>query len=155
MNPPVEAHTFIENNGAVLNVFGSWPSFHDGEVHRVVMDRARRHPDGTYYPSIELTIRGWNMSSDVTKDGFYRLDADSLVQFLFEEVTEVDFDGLNHQNVLSTLHFELGCTEAGDAPLLSVELCHCYVLSGRFKARRATVVRVAPFSEHSVDASRF
>lgn len=150
MNPPVEAHAFIDNNSAVLQVFGCWPSFHDGEVHRVVMDRARRHPNGTHYPSIELTIRGWNMTSDLTEDGLYRLEADSLIQFLFEEVTEVDFDGLNHQNVLSSLDFALETSDEGDAPLLSVELCHSYGLSGSFKARRATVVRVAPFAEHPV-----
>ncbi len=150
MNSPVEAYTFIENNGAVLEVFGCWPSFHDGEVHRVVMERARRHENGTYYPSIELTIRGWNMTSDVTEDGYYRLEADSLVHFLFEEVTEVEFDDLNHQNVVSSLDFELETIDAGDAQLLSVELCHCYGLSGSFKARRATVVRVDPFAEHPV-----
>jgi hypothetical protein len=152
MNPPVDAYAFIKNNSAVLKVFGCWPSFHDGEVHRVVMDRARRHANGTYYPSIELTIRGWNMTSDVTEDGFYRLEADSLVHFLFEEVSEVEFDGLNHQNVLSGLDFELETPDEGNTPLLSVELCHCYGLSGSFKARRATVVGVAPFAEQPVSS---
>lgn len=147
MNPSVEAYAFIDNNSAILEVFGCWPGFHDGEVHRVAMDRTRRRASGAYYPSIELTIRGWNMTSDVTEDGFYRLEADSLVQFLFEEVTEVEFDGLNHQNVLSSLDFELETVEGDEAPLLSVELCHCYGLSGSFKARRASVVCVAPFAE--------
>jgi len=148
MNPPTEAHAFIDNHRAVLQVFGCWPSFHDGELHRVVMDRERRHANGAYYPSIELTVRGWNITPDVTEGGVYRLESDSLVHFLFEEVTDVEFDGLNHQNVLSGLNFELEATGDGDASLLSVELCHCYGLSGSFKARRATVLRVAPFSEH-------
>lgn len=155
MNSPVEAYAFIENNSAVLDVFGRWPSFHDGEVHRVVMDRGRRHENGTCYPSIELTIRGWNVTSGVTGDGLYRLEADSLVHFLFEEVTEVEFDNLNHQNVVSSLDFELETIGAGDAQLLSVELCHCYGLSGRFKARRATVVRVDPFAEQPILAENF
>lgn len=30
------------------------------------------------------------MTSDITEEGFYRLEADSLVHFLFEEVTEVE-----------------------------------------------------------------
>lgn len=147
MNPPVEAYAFIDNSSAVLQAFGCWPSFHDGEVHRVVMDRTRRDATGAYYPSIELIIRGWNLTSDVTAEGFYRLEADSLVHFLFEEVTEVEFDELNHQNVLSGLDFELETTKGDEPPLLSVELCHCYGLSGSFKAKRATVVCVAPFVE--------
>lgn len=150
MNSPVEAYAFIDNHSAVLQVFGCWPSFHDGELHRVVMDRERRNADGRYYPSIELTIRCWKTTSDVTAQGFYRLESDSLIHFLFEEVSEVEFDGLNHQNVVSGLDFELEATGEEDRPLLSVELCHCYGLSGSFKATRASVVRVAPFSEHPV-----
>jgi hypothetical protein len=87
------------------------------------------------------------MTSDVTEAGFYRLECDSLVHFLFEEVTDVEFDGLNHQNVLSGLNFDLEPAEEGKIPLLSVELGHCYGLSGGFKARRARVLSVTPYAE--------
>ncbi len=86
------------------------------------------------------------MTSDVTEAGFYRLESDTLVHFLFEEVTDVEFDGLNHQNVLSGLDFEIDHADEGTVPQLPVELCHCYGLSGGFKARRAIVLSVTPYA---------
>lgn len=145
MNLPVNAYEFIDNHALVLGVFGRWPGFHDGEVHRVVMDSTRRRANGSYYPSIELLVRGWNMTPDVTEAGHYRLECDSLVHFLFEDVTDVEFDGLNHQNVLSGLDFDLPQVDDGKARLLSVELSHCYGLAGGFKAVSASVVSVVPF----------
>ena len=139
------AYEFIDNHGLVLAVFGRWPGFHDGEVHHVVMDRTRRRANGAYYPSIELLVRGWNMTSEVTEAGYYRLECDSLVHFLFVDVTDVEFDGLNHQNVLSGLDFDLPQVDDGKAQLLSVELNHCYGLAGGFKAVMASVVSVVPF----------
>lgn len=53
----------IADHQVVLDVFGQWPSFHDGEVHRVVLDRTYNLADDCYYPSIELHIRGWVLAS--------------------------------------------------------------------------------------------
>ena len=35
----MQAYEFIEDHHLVTNVFGRWPSFHDAEVHRVVLHR--------------------------------------------------------------------------------------------------------------------
>ncbi len=139
------AYEFIDNHALVLEVFRLWPRFHDGEVHRLVMDSTRKRSNGSRYASIELLVRGWNMTSEVTEAGYYRLESDSVVHFLFEDVTDVELDGLNHQNVLSGLDFDLLLGEDGKARVLSVELNHCYGLSGSFKAARASVVSVTPF----------
>ena len=145
--PPMEAHEFIEGHQLVLRTFGRWPSFHDGEVHRVVLDRTRQTQSGSYFPSVELVVRGWNTTEEVTEAGFYRLECDSVVHFLFEQVTDLELDGLNHQNVLSGLEFELSTEAESGLPILSVELSHCYGLSGGFKARRAIVVSVIPHAD--------
>ena len=145
MSLPTDAYEFIDNHALVLEVFGRWPGFHDGEVHRLVMDSTRQHTPGSRYSSIELQVRGWNMTSEVTEAGYYRLESDSVVHFLFEEVTDMEFDGLNHQNVLSGLDFEVLLGEDGKTQLLAVELNHCYGLSGGFKAARASVISVTPF----------
>ena len=137
----MEPYEFIKNHQLVLQAFGRWPSFHDGEVHRVILDRTRCTPDGRFYPSVELTVRGWNMTTEVTEAGFYKLENDSVVHFLFEQVTDLALDGLNHQNVLSSLEFELADSEP---IILSVELSPCYGLSGGFKAQVARVVSVHP-----------
>lgn len=39
----------------------------------MILDRTRQLPDGKYYPSVDLYVRGWNMTGDVTEDGSYRL----------------------------------------------------------------------------------
>lgn len=140
----MSAYDFIENHQRVLEHFGQWPSFHDGEVHRLILDRMRQHSSGSYYPSIELFVRGWIMTTEITQEGYYKLEHDSVVHFLFEDVDELELDGLNHQNVLSCLEFEKISDEQSNTRL-HVELSHCYGLSGSFTATKAKVVSVTPF----------
>lgn len=140
----MDAYKFIENHALVLNVFGTWPSFHDGEVYKVVLDRTRRLPAGGCYASVDLSVRGWNLVGDITEAGSYRLKNDSLVHFLFEFVSDLELDGLNHQNVISGLDFEVVHAAGADAPMLAVEINHCYGLAGGFKALRASVLSVEP-----------
>ena len=141
----MSAYEAITNHQLVLAVFGQWPSFHDGEIHRLILDRTRRLPDGAFYPSVELFLRGWIMTSEVTEADYYKLQNDSIVHFLFEQVTDLELDGLNHQNVLSSLKLELVQDQESGSPVLAVALSHCYGLSGGFKAVRASVVSVAPY----------
>jgi hypothetical protein len=140
----MDAYKFIENHELVLSAFGRWPGFHDGEVYKMVLDRTRQLPDGGYYPSVDLYVRGWNMTGDVTEESLYRLENDSLVHFLFEYVSDLELDGLNHQNVISGLDFSLSRSAGDGAPTLAVEINHCYGLSGGFKALRASVLSVMP-----------
>ena len=137
----MEAYTAIEHHELVVEKFGRWPNFHDGEVHRVVLDRLRRRPNGRYYASVELQIRGWLITSEVDSEGHYKLKHDSVVHFLFEEVTELELYDLNQQNVISSL--KIGKADDG----LILELAPCYGLSGSFKARRGSVVAVMPYVE--------
>jgi hypothetical protein len=110
-----------------------------------VLDRMRKLPSGSYYPSIELLVHGWVMTTEVTESGHYKLEHQSIVHFLFEQVTDVQLEDLNHQNVLSSLDFALSANNDSVSPILSVELTHCYGLSGSFKALRASVLSVVPY----------
>jgi hypothetical protein len=136
----MEAYEFIEGHQLVTATFGRWPSFHDAEVHRVVLHRHYQRPGA----SVELVIHGWVMTSEVTPSGHYKLEHQSLVHFLFEQVSDFQLDGLNHQNVLSGLEFNL--LGEPKPPLLMVELSHCYGLSGSFKASKAKVLSVTPYT---------
>ena len=140
----MEPYAFIEGHEEVLARFGQWPSFHDGEIHRLLLDSTRRDANGRRYPSIEVDLRGWIMTNEVTEQGFYRCEFDSVVRFLFEHVSSVELDGLNHQNVLSCLGLELLTPEVGSSQL-RVELEHCFGLSGSFVAGKASVVSVTPY----------
>ena len=103
----MEPHEFIEGHAQVVEACGQWPSFHDAEIYRVVLDRTRKSPSGSYYPSVELVIRGWSMRSEVIEAEYHRPEHDFLVHLLFEHVSEVELDGLNHQNVLFGLELKL------------------------------------------------
>jgi hypothetical protein len=140
----MEPYETIENHDIVVAAFGQWPSFHDGEVLRIVLDRMSRAPSGSYIPTLELHIRGWIMTSEVTAAGFYKAEHDSVVTFLFEDVFNLELEGFNQQNVLSSLNLTL-IDEAQEKQALHVELEHCYVFSGEFTARRAKVLGVQPY----------
>ena len=107
-------HVLITGHQKVISVFGHWPGFHDGEVHRLVLDSTRRDERGARYSSIELKVRTWNMTQRVSDQGFYVLENDSVVDLLFERVYDVALDGLNHQNVLSGLELCLVNTPPED-----------------------------------------
>jgi hypothetical protein len=144
----MEPHEFIEGHELVVARFGEWPCFHDGEVHKLLLDSTRRGTDGRRFPSIEVELRGWVMTSEVTEKGFYRCEHDSVVSFLFEHVSLVELDGLNHQNVLSCLNLELFPADNGQ-PQLKVDLEHCFGLCGSFVAASAKIVRVVPYAAAS------
>ncbi len=140
----MEPYEAIENHELVIATFGQWPSFHDGEVHRVVLDRMSRSASGSYIPTIELHVRGWIMTSEVTEKGFYKVEHDSVVHFLFEDIFNLELEGFNHQNVLSSLNLTL-IDEPQKKQAIHVELEHCYVFAGEFSACRARILGVQPY----------
>ena len=91
----MERHEFIDGSESVIARFGQWPSFHDGEVHRLVLDSTRRDSNGSRYSSIELDLRGWVMTDEITDQGYCRCECDSVVRFLFECVFQPIVDGIS------------------------------------------------------------
>lgn len=135
----MDAYRFIADCDKVVSHFGMWPSFHDGEVHRLVFDRVSKSATGVSVPSIELTLHGWVMSPDA-----WKVAAEATVEILFEDVFEVELEGFNNQNVITALKLAtIGGTD-GAIESLHVELEHCFQFSCEFKARRARVQSVRP-----------
>ena len=143
----MEPYEFIEGHEQVLARFGQWPSFHDGEVLRIVLDRTSRTPSGSYIPTIEVHIHGWIMSHETSEAGFYKLENESIVSILFEDVFGLELEGFNQQNVLSSLNLTLNADPKCSAQTLHVELEHCYVFSAEFTARRAKILDIVPYAE--------
>lgn len=141
----MQPHEFIDGFYKVIASFGQWPSFHDGEVHRIVFDRTTRSPSGSYVPSVEIHLRGWIVGPEITEEGFYKLNNDSVVHFLFEDILDVEIEGFNQQNILSSLNLSFVENPIGSAQALHVELEHCYQFSGQFSARKAKILGVAPY----------
>jgi hypothetical protein len=107
----------LNGSDAVMQWFGGWPSFHDAEVISLHMARAgesvlRVYP---YYP-----------------------DKPATVDFIFEEITDVELADFSGQNVI----FYLGIEEVIDQTkekAIRVTLGPCYGLAGRIDAKRLRV----------------
>lgn len=142
----MQAYEFFEGFQEIISHFGLWPSFHDGEVHRMVLDRTLRSPSGSYIPALDIFLRGWIMGPEVNADGIYERHNDAVVHFRFEEIFDFELEGFNHQNVLSSLNLSLIQEQMTNAQALHVELEHCYLFSGEFSARKAKVLGITALS---------
>lgn len=134
----------IEGESKILSAFGYFPAFHDAEIIGLSLNR-NATPELSYPTvSIEFTLHGWEMTSEITPTGHYRLSKHHLVRFRFDGVDEVDLRDFNHQNAL----FELKISEI-DPPgaRLKVEFSSSYGLEGGFTAFSGAVLDVTPCDE--------
>lgn len=141
----MEAYQFIEGFEQVVLHLGMWPSFHDAEVLKLTFDRAHALSSENLSPVLDLYLRGWVMTSEVTENGFYKLHGESIFQFQFEGITNLHVEGFNNQNVVSALNLELiDDPHSQGCKVLQVELEHCYEFEASFTAQRAKVVCITP-----------
>jgi len=84
------------------------------------------------------------MTSEVLPDGYYRLINHRLVHFEFQDVSDIELEGFNHQNVLFELNFEERPLDAFNKPSFRVVLNSSYGLSGEFSALIGKVISVDP-----------
>jgi len=125
----------------LIERFGYWPSFHDAEV--VWLNLNRRTGLRNQGPTIEMLVHVFEMTSEVTSDGYYRLTKHSLVHFRFEGVTNVSVNGFNHQNVLAELDITdqsgVGC----ETKSYLIKLSPCYGLGGTFQCVAPEILTVS------------
>jgi hypothetical protein len=91
-------------------------SFHDAEVHALRLDRV--------VPTLELDVA-------------VVFPEERMLRLRFENVTDVELDGFNEQNVL----FDVKVAAADDDGLLEVELQSSYGIGGSFRC--ASIVAVS------------
>ena len=117
--------TTIENQEEVTSIFGSWPSFHDAEIHRLVMER-----DGADGPSLELAIHL----------------ARSLVNLRFTRIAGDGVSGFNEQNAIFHLEISDLSPEENEGRRFRVSISSSYGLGGLFDCERIIVTGVRPFA---------
>ena len=136
---PVLVPSF-ENSEALVSVFGYWPSFHDAEVLRVVLDRS-----GDEGPTLEAVIHVFEMTNDVDWKGHFVLTHHTEVTLRFTEVALTRLQWFNQQNVL----FELNVNELDPADhggkKYRVEMSSSFGMDAEFDCKRAIVTNVRPF----------
>ncbi len=102
---------------AVTQWFGDWPSFHDAEVISIFLARKgqsvlRVYP---YYPHKPATV-----------------------DFILEDVTDLELNDFSCQNVISSLAVENATDQYGDR-VYRVLLAPCYGVAGRIDAKSLRV----------------
>lgn len=98
---------------AVTHWFGGWPSFHDAEVI-----------------SIFLARKG----QSVLRVYPYHPQKPATVDFILEDVTDVELDDFSCQNVINSLEVETVTDQNGDR-VYRVILAPCYGVAGRIDAK--------------------
>ena len=81
-DPRTDPGVVIGHIDAIVQRFGRWPSFHDAEVVRVVLDRA-----GIV---LELQIKVALMLAETDAAGYFKLENPTLVTFRFSGVDELE-----------------------------------------------------------------
>ena len=118
----------IDGNEAIVNWFGTWPSFHDAEVISLLLARAGQSVL-TVYP--------------------YFPQKPAAVQFIFEEVSDLELHDFSSQNVIQTLEVGIAVDQNGDQVYRTV-LAPCYGLSGRIDSKSVRVELVCGKSQDGV-----
>jgi Immunity protein 50 len=138
----------IKNSAALTEIFDRWPSFHDAEVLRLRLDRGvdtdASLPTGT--PRLEADVHVFEMTDQVTPEGFYELRKHTLVTLAFYGIDQLEVREFNHQNAL----FDLALEDIRDRQLetlrWSVALDGSYGVEASFLCADVEVVSVRPFS---------
>ena len=76
-------HAPIVGADRLTGHFGGWPSFHDAEVVRLVLDR-----HGTDGPTAELVVHVWSVGAEVDPDGRFPRREHALVRLLLERIAD-------------------------------------------------------------------
>jgi hypothetical protein len=107
----------LHGSNAVMQWFGGWPSFHDAEIISMNLARTgqsilRVYP---YYP-----------------------DKPATVNFVFEEITDLELADFSGQNVISSLGIEEVIDQTKEKAI-RLTMSPCYGLAGRIDAKRLRV----------------
>jgi hypothetical protein len=140
----------IENASALTDVFGRWPSFHDAEVVSISLDR-----EGVAGPEIITAIHVFEITSEVTPEGFYGLQHHTRVTFNFEGVEEVELAGFNDQNALFDLIFEDISSRQLDWLKWDVRFDSSHGVGASFMCRAIRIDNVVPFEPRPATGSPY
>jgi len=126
----------------VLNIFGHWPSFHDAEVVRFVLEVSDSF---LARPSIIADVHAFEMTDQIGEDGAYVLKHHTLISFRFAGVVQLKLDDFNNQNVL----WDLYITDIRDRQMeflnYEVHFNSSYGMDAQFLCQQVTIESVEPF----------
>jgi hypothetical protein len=126
----------------VTGIFGHWPSFHDAEVVRIVLERTAQYEAG---PLLLADVHTFETTSDIDVDGFYVRRNHTLVSLRFDGVQDLELNNFNSQNALSGIVFNEIGSPAFPEPSYQIVLDGVHGVSASFRCREVMVVGVHPW----------
>lgn len=132
----------IPGGDDIVRAFGDWPSFHDAEVIRFLLES--NEPPGCG-PSIVADIVVFQRTDHFHPDGAAVLPHRSLVSFLFTGVDQLALTDFGHQNML----WELSITDIRERQMESlkyeIHFSGSLGLDAKFLCRTVSVEGVRPW----------
>ena len=128
------------NEELVTDVYGYWPTFHDAEIHSVAMRRNLKI-GGT--PELYVSIHVWETTIEIDEKGYYRKVKHNIVRLGFENITDLELNGFNHQNVIHSL--DIAETDKPDRGHYQVEFSTSHGAEMMFRCATIVVCSVRPY----------
>jgi len=130
----------IKNAGIIESIFGGWPSFHDAEIHGIVITR-----DCDSGALMDISIYHWQGTGEIAVTGHYVSIHHTLTTLRFVGVDDLEIVGFNRQNVIGDL--EISEAAMPDSGFL-VSLPSLYGCGASFSCREIQVLSAIPFTKH-------
>lgn len=133
----------IQNGRLLTDIFGRFPSFHDAEVLRVVLDRGNAL---SFTPSLQAEIHVFEITSQINERGSYVLRNHVLVSFRFLGIAELRLEDFNHQNVLQGLAIADLSDRQLERVKFQVSFGGTFDVSAEFQCRSVSIESVEPYA---------
>jgi hypothetical protein len=134
--------TKIQNSHLLTDIFGKWPSFHDSEVLRIILDRDGARP---FAPYLQATIHLFEMTSQIDERSSYVLKNHVAATFRFIEIYELKLDDFNQQNVLQGLSILDISERQLDRIKFEVTFDGIFGVSAKFQCNSINIESVEPY----------
>jgi hypothetical protein len=142
----------IQNSNKITDIFGYWPTFHDAEIHSLSLSGGVADPcePGCESPMLDLKIHLWEMTKDVTKEGWIVLAKHTLTEMRFRNVEKLELSNFNYQNSIMEMIFGLEPENlhpiggGRNPPMITVEIEPAFGLYAKFKCQSAEVLSAVP-----------
>ena len=120
-------------------VLGHEPSFHDTEVLGISLSRSYSLLEKKTL--LQLTLKYFEPSIEYSDEIHYEFKQKNCftIKFDFEDVSEVDIDGFNFQNVIDDI-----LVTKLDSGMVQVEIVEIYGVGARFLCGSASVSSIEP-----------
>lgn len=142
----------IKNSNLITDIFGYWPTFHDAEIHSISLTGGVADPCDSECesPMLDVKIHLWEITDEVTKEGWLVLAKHTLTDIRFRNVEKLELSNFNYHNCIMEMIFGLDPEDlhpiggGRKPPMLTVEIEPSFGLHAIFKCESAEVLSAVP-----------